>query len=376
MQRRALTASGASRLFRRCTLFGAGWIVLLALSVGTTDAQPIGARFPGPDSLTKDWVRMTSGEWVRGEIHVLRDQDLSFESEEFDDMVLDWTNVAEMRSARILTFVFTGQRIVAGTVHLMGDSLRITSAGSEQAWPRSELVSIIEGRPSEWNFWGLKANLQFIARSGNTNQTDFHTDALLRRESPRSRLDVFSDANWGEIESARTVDNQRVGSRIDFYLTRNFFFRAADVTVYRDRFQNIGNRLNASTGAGVFLIRRSALEWAVGLSAGYTRTHYSSVLPGENQTEQGGSITPSLAVESEPTTDVDLDFSYYAQVGLPDPSQTFHHLEVVFSLDFFSIFDLSATFAYDRTESPKANEDGTIPKRDDFRTALGFGIDI
>ena len=56
---------------------------------------------------------MTSGEWLKGEIHELRKDTLEFESNELDELNLDWEDVAQLRSARPCTMLFEGKEFKA-----------------------------------------------------------------------------------------------------------------------------------------------------------------------------------------------------------------------------------------------------------------------
>ena len=47
----------------------------------------------------KDWLRLTSGEWLRGKIEYLDRQTLVFDSEELDELKLDWDDVASSSDA-------------------------------------------------------------------------------------------------------------------------------------------------------------------------------------------------------------------------------------------------------------------------------------
>src|SRR5262245_20862292 len=69
--------------------------VLLAASCGQAWAQGDAAPSPpGPETADKlDWVQMTSGEWLRGEIISLYDEVLEFDSEEFEDLELEWEDI-------------------------------------------------------------------------------------------------------------------------------------------------------------------------------------------------------------------------------------------------------------------------------------------
>ena len=79
---------------------GAGQRIRAALTLWLLVAAPIGAVMaqPEPDDWNPqskfegkfDWIQMKSGEWVKGEILVMYDEDLEFDSDEFDDLMLSW----------------------------------------------------------------------------------------------------------------------------------------------------------------------------------------------------------------------------------------------------------------------------------------------
>ena len=65
-----------------------GVLALPALPVLAADWHP---EEPGPD--TKDWVQLTSGEWVRGSIDLFRDLEMQFDSDDLDDLTIDWGDI-------------------------------------------------------------------------------------------------------------------------------------------------------------------------------------------------------------------------------------------------------------------------------------------
>ena len=85
-------------------LLAAGWS---ALAAGPAVAQEGESwRPPPPDENAWDWIRLNSGEWLGGTIEGLRDRNLEFDSDELGLQKLDWTDVAELRSPRTLTYRF------------------------------------------------------------------------------------------------------------------------------------------------------------------------------------------------------------------------------------------------------------------------------
>jgi hypothetical protein len=81
--------------------------------------EPAGTPLPlGPDPVTgpwlppeldtskKEWIRLTTGEWLRGNIDNIDDGTLYFDSAELDDLEIDWPKIAELRSSHRNTYRF------------------------------------------------------------------------------------------------------------------------------------------------------------------------------------------------------------------------------------------------------------------------------
>lgn len=332
-----------------------------------------------------DWIRLNSGEWLGGKITRLRDLDLEFDSEELDDLKIDLGDVAEIRSPRILTWGFEGSRLreqveATGPATLRDGVVRIRLEGTDgeiAEFRKRDLISIIEGRPRELNYWSLKANASLITRSGNTDQTDFNTYALVRRETTRSRTDGEYTGNFGKVTDTVTINNQRGRLDASILLRRGLFLTPFTGEAFSDEFQNIEVRYTVGAGAGIFLVRNSETDLWFSLTGGYQSTRYISVAAGEDIEESNGSVTPSLTLETDVTKTLELDVSYDAQIGVPDAKKTFHHAKLLFSLDAFGdIVDFTFSVQWDRNENPRENAEGITPAKDDFRTAFGLGVDF
>lgn len=364
-----------SKLPRGQTLLRAVVPVVFLLNPAWTAAQEWHPPEPVPNE--KDWVQLSSGEWIRGTIDLFRDLKMEFDSEDLDDLVIDWEDVAGFRSPRILTYVFTGQRVVTGTASMRDGTIRITSNGEDREFSRRELLSIIEGSPSEINYWSAKASIGVTARAGNTDQADVNTIVKIKREATKSRLNLGYQGNFGEVGGERTIDNHRASADFSFFVSRRFFLTPAWVDSYFDEFQNIDYRTAIGAGGGYYLYRQSEVDWSVSLGAGYRFTRFVSVEAGEDLDEDTGSIIPVTQLDWDITGDIEVDLTVVSQVAIPDPKLSTHHATLLLTIDFFrDIFELSSSLTWDRVESPKANEDGTVPERDDLRLTFGFAVDL
>lgn len=332
---------------------------------------------PEPSLEDKDWVRLESGEWLMGEIQALRDTDFEFDSDKLDLLKLDWEDVVELRSSRILTYRFEDLGVYAGSAVIKEGIVAIRTGDKVREFPRERLILILEGNPSERNFWSAKIGMGFVGRSGNTDQTDLNASLRLRRESPRTRFRTDYIGNVGRIGDEENVNSHSVALSLDALISAGFFIKPMDVDLYNDRFQNIKLRSTLSAGAGYDIIRGGEVEWSVGLGAGYLSTNYTSVQEGSDEKEGTFAITPSTSLEVDFTDDVEFMFDYSAQVGVPDPKNTYHHATGTLTVDILGdVLDFNLSVTWDRTETPQADAEGNVPDRDDVRVSFGLGVEL
>jgi hypothetical protein len=332
---------------------------------------------PTPESDGKDWVQLKSGEWVRGTIEVFRDLKMEFDSDELDDLVLDWEDITAFRTGRAMIFVFSREQIYTGMGLMEGRIITIRTIENTIECDRRELLSIIQGGSREIQFWSIKANTGLTMRSGNSDQQDFSAKVDVKREGKRSRLQLDYRGDITRIAGERTVDKHTGGGDLDLFLSRRFYVTLADIEIYSDKFQNIDYRTTGSAGVGYFFFRQSKIDWSIGLSAGYQSTFYLSVEEGEDGRKQTFSMIPSTALDADITKNIEVELDYKAQIGIPDPKNSIHSLSGLISLDIYrDIFELTFSATWDRVENPAPYEDGTVPKRDDVKLIFGFGIDL
>jgi putative salt-induced outer membrane protein YdiY len=248
--------------------------------------------------------------------------------------------------------------------------------GSEvRDFPRAQLLLVLEGGQKEWDYWSAKATLGFVGRSGNTNQNDVNTTIRVRRQTPKTRLDVNYNANRGEVEGTETINNHNFTATIDALLTAGFFITPAAANLFKDTFQNIDYRITLAAGLGYDIYRGGDFEWSVGLAGGYLTIKNVSVEAGQDDSQNSFTVIPNTKVGWDITDDIELVFDYNAQVALPETSNAFHHAFGEISVDIWDdILDLNFNLTWDRNESPTPDADGNTPERDDFRTAFGIGV--
>jgi len=327
---------------------------------------------PEPDETQDDWVQLISGEWLRGEVDVLRSDTLEFDSEELDLLKIDWEDVIEVRTTRLMTLGLTDSRIVTGTLLVKGDDV-VVGGARVMRFDRHELLSIISGEPTEANYWSGKLSMGVIVRKGNTDQVDGSGDFQVLRRTPDSRVSLSYNGAFTKVESVETSNSHRMNGKWDRFLTRRFYVSPFFFEAFQDRFQNIDSRITPGAGAGYQIVDRGGLEWKVDGGLGYQILRYDSVEAGEPTGQDSTAVLFGTALDTDLTKRTELLLEYSLQWATAEEVGVDQHARLVLSVDLIGELELDVSFIWDRVGKPVADEDGIFPENDDYRLQVGFG---
>jgi putative salt-induced outer membrane protein YdiY len=328
---------------------------------------------PAPIPKGFDWIRLKSGEWLKGDIKVLRDDSFEFDSDELDTLTLDWSDIAELHSPRPNTIVLVDRRIAYGTLQIRDDTVILGAEDGEMSFTRRELLSIVPGEPSERKYWSGDLSLGMTTQSGNTSQTTANGQARIRRRSAFSRITFNYIGNLGTVNNEQTTNNHQANAKWDLFVSNKWFLTPISLEFYSNRFQNISHQFSPSAGLGYYLFKRSKLKWDFRLTGGWRYTKYESVPAGAPADESTATLIPGTILEWDITKSIEFDLNYKFEIPIPETQNLVHHLVAKLSIDVVGDFDLDVTFQWDRVRNPKPDSEGIIPRNDDFRTSIGLG---
>lgn len=331
---------------------------------------------PAYDRKKSDWIRLTSGEWLKGDLLSMRNDKFEFDSAEMGEQSFDWEDIAEFRSSRKYTYVLTDRTSLIGTALISDQEVLISVNGEDRVLKRADLMSIVPAGERERDRWDGKLSLGFAFRRGNTNQTDLIYQAFVKRTDALTRVRFDSNGAIGEVNGEQTVNNLRTSLKIDLFVSRRFYITPLAVTLFRDEFQNIKAQVTPYAGGGFHALRRKRATCDLELAGGYQYTRFDSVQEGAVEERHNGAILPTIRIETDPLKKVDFDLLYQAGITLPDPGETIMHGEAILSVEITKIFDLDVSWIWDRVQGSQQNEDGTTPEKDDTKLTVGIGIDF
>ncbi|MGI2260180.1 DUF481 domain-containing protein [Shewanella sp. GXUN23E] len=347
----------------------------LALSVSTLMSLP-GAQaetsIRPPAQSHKDWLKLKSNELLRGEIKTLYDDKLEFDSDELDTVMIDWEDVKLLQSAGTVSIGFTDLSTRSGK--LLVEDGRSYLDGVE--FDPGQIMTIIAGEQSEANYWSAKISLGANIRSGNTDQIDYSARAKTTRRTTESRFNADYLGNYTKSDGTSTVNNHRVNSNFDWFISKQFYVRPVFAELYKDPFLNIDYKATLGAGLGYNIIDSKKTEWSISGGPAYTYTRFDQVETGAKPHDGSASVVLETVFDTELSGDVDFTTKYQLQYSSEDSGGYSHHAIASLSVDLTDIFDLDLSVVWDHTGNPQAGSNGIMPDKNDYQFIIGFGIDL
>ena len=337
--------------------------------------------FPPPDSRF-DWIQLTSGEWLKGELRGLYNYKLEFESDELDVLTLDWEDIAIIRSAGLQavgyedTSVGRAPLTAYGQLTLIGDTATVGSGPDATTLSRAQIITIAKGTQKEIDLWTGEVAIGANAQRGNSDLTDASVYMKARRRASTTRFFADYRGQFSRTDEEETSNNHRINSYFDWFRTSRLYWRVVYAEYFRDRFQNIQNQLTLGTGLGYDIIRTPKIEWDVSAGVGALYKEAVSVEANEDAANTSPALTLGTNYDIELTSQVDYLFNYRVQITDEENGKYISHMVNKLSTDITGNLDLDVTLIWDYTDKPRPAEDGTTPKQDDYGLTIAISYEF
>ena len=323
-----------------------------------------------------DWVQLTSGEWLKGEIKSMYSESLEFDSDKLDLLTIDWDDVKYLKSYRPSSVNIEFREPVTGSLQVSGDVVTVTTGEQVQEFDRIELVSLTPAGSSELDLWTIKFTLSLNVKSGNTDQIDYTAKLNAKRRTAKTRFQLdyignISKVNDDQDNLTETVNNHRINAGLDVYATRYFFYQPVFGEYYRDPFQNIDQRITLGVGVGYTIIDTGGYEWSVNGGPAFVTTKYLSVQSGEDKRIDVAALVFGTNFDAEVTETLDFIFKYNIQASKKDAGGYTHHMIATFESELTGHLDFDLSLIWDRISEPRKDDLGVEPEQDDYRLLVG-----
>lgn len=329
---------------------------------------------PTPDG--HDWVQTTSGEWFKGEIKALYDEELEFDSDEVGDYSFKYKDITQIKSYNVLSVNIEGLASFAGIIRMKDDNITIIQGDGKYEFTRDQVVSAAPEREHEREKWSGKATLSLDMRKGNKDTFDYTAKVTARRRTADTRLRLDYLGRISAVEGTESANDHRINENYNVYLFRDVFWNAIFSEYYEDKFKNIENQYTVGSGLGHTVIDTPEMEWEVSGGPAIIYTRYLTVTEGAASTEMSPALEFNTNLELELTKITDLEVGYKLTYT-DDPAGRYkHHMVITLENELTSWLDLDLTTVWDYIKKPTADSDGVTPEKSDFQFLVGLGVDF
>jgi putative salt-induced outer membrane protein YdiY len=325
---------------------------------------------------TYDWMRLTSGEWLKGNLKRMRDDEIEFDSDKLDIVTFEWEDVDRLLCPVINTYVFEGKLDLVGRAVVTADTVVVETEDGIQRYPRKDLLSIVEGAPRERNWWSSRLGAGFSATAGNTNQGSFGGYFELERADYRTRTLLRYDGTIGYANKEQNVNRHIGNASARLFISHRWYIYPAAAQFLNDRFQNTRFRATPGAGSGVHLFDTKRWKWDVDWGLGYQYIEFLSAASGVTNPQNDGFVTAGTWAELEFYKDIELELDWRTNLLYTTIGNTNHTAYANFTVEVSDIFDFEVKFTFLRTENPPPRADGTQPQKNDYQLSVGVAFDI
>ena len=345
------------------------------------EAAGIGATYVIDFGDTFDWVRMVSGEWLKGEMKRMRDDNLEFDSDKLDMQNIDFADVTHVHSPVVNTYVFDDRISATGRAVITPEKIIVETDEGTKTFPRSELESIVAGGEREKDWWSMKLRFGLTLNKGNTDQLTYDIKFNTRREDRMTLLDLTYNASFGQTGGTQNVNRHLGEEDFKVFLSSRWFVVPLFGQLFNDRFQNIQLRATPAAGAGIHIIDKPNVKWDFQTGVGYQYLNYldTTTLPVGSPNPQNDAFIPLYTyADFDITGDIDFTVSWLTNLVVTTIGNTNHTGKADLAIELTSVLDLDIAFLYLRTEEPAPPPDPLAPaiQKNDYQLVVGIALEL
>ncbi|MFS1917990.1 YdiY family protein [Vibrio sp. 10N.286.46.E10] len=330
-----------------------------------------------------DWLKLKSGEVIKGELDgtIKKDsnsysQEIAFDSDDLGDLDIELKDILVLETARLFTIRTLNGETYVGYLSIRDNKLYLRNGSNEKLFPVTEVVSIYLGTEKDSEHWDAKVTFGLDINSGNSDEYSFRGDVKSERNTVDSRIKLNASHISSEYNDEKTANNTKVGGSYDLYINNRMFFRPLDLFVQSDEFQNLDYQINAAIQLGYFFVANSEMEWDMSLGPGYQYSRYSTVEAGESLSASSSTFNLESNLKHEVTRDIDFIHLYKLNWASEKAGGIRQANEFGFDIDLLGDFELSLDAIWEHVSNPKVNADNVLPEKDDYKLYVGLTYEL
>jgi len=323
-----------------------------------------------------DWIQTKSGEWFKGEIKAMYNDELEFDSDEIGLYTFKFKDIKQIKSYHIVDVNIEGVANIPGIIRYKDGKIHIVQGDNTYTFDKNQIVSLALSGDKERQYWSGKVTVNLDLRAGNKKQFDYNVKANINRRTATTRLRLDYLGRISSSNGEETANDHRINEKYDVYISRYFFWTPVFSEYYQDKFQNIKNQYTLGAGLGYTIVDTPELEWDVSGGPAAIHTRYITVNTGENDAPTSFSLELSTRLEYELSGKTDINYQYKMTFTDRKSGQYKHHMVLALENELLDWLDFDITGIWDYTHLPQVASDGIEPYKNDYQLLFGLGIEF
>lgn len=321
---------------------------------------------PPPDKLT-----LKSGSILTGKLDYISADEVKIATDELDDQVVEWGDIANLESADFLIGTDDDARYDAAILGVDGSNLRVRTEEGERTLPIERLEEVIGGRSGV--DWKGAISVGLFRSWGNTERRSANVNANATRRTADDRWIGDFKWNYEDVKQPTGVyqlnDRRTSGSiRYDHFIFGDDLFVYGRAFAESDFNANVDLRYTLDAGLGYQVVDMDDVGYSIQLGIGYIDTDFAET-PGQ-PSDDSDSITGVASHNFNWEIVDDLEFLHNAQLTQSLEEKTELIIKADSRLRWTMIDDLFAEIQHlwDYNGAPPANT-----QRIDNRVFINLG---
>jgi len=353
-------------------------IAEIANEDGTVDIKKLQALWeeqsPTPNGY--DWVQSKSGEWFKGRIKAMFNDNLEFDSSEVGLHEFDFQDIKQIKSYHLISVNIDGVALFTGVLRVKDGKVTIIQGDQEFTFLNSQVVSFAHEGDTNFDYWSAKGSINFNNQKGNTNQSDYTARMKIQRRTAENRLILEYTGNISHVNGHETKNNHRISEKFDIFFTRQSYWTPLLSEFYTNKYQNIASQITASMALGYILIDSRDIRFDVSSGPGLIYTEYDSIYGNKENDRISPTIVSGADLEWDLTKDIMFIWDYKFLFTESKSGRYRHHMLTSLELDITEWLTFNLSFNWDHLEVPERDSSGHTPYKDDYQTLIGLGVDF
>ena len=329
-----------------------------------------------------DWVKLKSGEVLKGEFTGTikkesnsYEQEIEFDSDDLGDQEIELEDISVLETASYFTIRTVGSKIYDGYLSIRDNKIYLKKGEQEQLFLMNQVVSIYRGAEKDSDYWVVDLFFGLDISKGNTDEFSMLGEVKAERNTVESRTKLNVRHDVSESNNEKTAQKSQLDASYDIYINNRLFFRPINFSILSDEFQNLDHQTNISMQVGYFFVANSDAEWDVSIGPGMQYSKFSTVEEGEDLSASSTIVTLESNFEYELTKDIDFSHTYSLDWA-SDSGGMRHKNDLGFDIDLVGELEFSIKVIWDHVSQIKADSDGNVPEKDDYKINFGLSYEI